>query len=140
MSYVWEYISEEDKRRIGFDELTRLCWKNKPSSWAIERETGNFVLNVTQREEDTRGRQDYVFGWNGLVVPIESIYEEVKHGDRDLTFHLVPLRTPPLPPDREADRRAMLAEFVKAAACHISLGGRAFKANVTIDSKTGETE
>jgi hypothetical protein len=138
MSYAWEYIAEEDKQRIGFDELTRPWWRGVPSRWAIDRETGNFLLNVTQLSEDTRDRQDYLFGWKGLVIPIESTCKQSKHGLKEFTFRLAPLRRPPLPPDREIDRPAMVLEFVEAVACEISMNGQLFSANVILEETEGE--
>jgi len=124
MSYVWEYISEEDKRRIGFDELTRPWWRGTPSSWTIDRETGHFLLDVTQRNEDTRNQLNYLFYWRGHVISVETTWNQTMHDSGGSTYCLNALRKPELPVGLESEWPKMLRELGAAMTCDKSRGGR----------------
>jgi hypothetical protein len=82
MAFVTELISEEDKQRIGFDELTEhMGWHPRPSSWTVDRETGNFLINVFWGSEDDRNGVAYWFVWNGSRIGIRAEWRTSNESD-----------------------------------------------------------
>ena len=132
MSYVWEYISEEDKQRIGFAELIRPWWRSEPNYWAVDRETGNFLMDVTPRNEDTRNQMNYLFGWRGAVLSIDTSYKQIEQVTPfEVTYLLTARQNISLPVDMEAARATMVEELTQAITCKLTMNGQ-FKHKVLL--------
>ncbi len=132
MSYVWEYISEEDKQRIGFAELTRPWWRSEPSYWVVDRESGNFLIDVTPRNEDTRNQMNCLFGWRGVLFSIDTTYKQVEQvTPYEATYLLTARQGISLPNEMETERTAMVEELTQAITCKLTMNGQ-FKHKVLL--------
>lgn len=137
MSYVWEYISEEDKQRIGYDELTKPFWRGAPSDWSVDRETGNFLLDVTKRHEDMRNELNYLFYWQGNLIAVDAIFKQIMHAPFVSTYELTATKKIEFPSKSGLSRTAMLKELRDAIECEKSSGGRSSVTVVLIGMEEG---
>lgn len=114
MAYITEQISEEDKQRIGFDKLTEhIGWRPRPSAWTVDRETGNFLINVFWGSEDDRDGREYVFFWKNYAVHIAG--ESKTPTTVDGLIYTWTLRgNPRLPVELESERGNMYLAFKQA--------------------------
>lgn len=116
MTYVTEQISEEDKKRIDFDKLTEhMGWRPRPSTWTVDRESGNFLLNVFWGSEDDRNGKKYLFFWNGQRVGIGAEWHEARNLDGLIYFWRARDR-PILPVELEARRNEIYTDLKKAVS------------------------
>ena len=114
MAFVTEKISDEDKQRIGFDKLTEhMGWRPRPSTWTVDRETGNFLIPVFWGSEDDRNGKTYRFCWSGQLIGIGAEWQESSESDGLIYFWRMRGR-PRMPIELEPRREEMYASLQDA--------------------------
>ena len=121
MTYVYEQMSEEDKERINLKKLTS-NWPPRPNLWAVDRATGNFIINTFWGDEEDRVGRSYLFSWNGHILRAST---EFISKPNEPQISLLQFRERiALPPLLECERNSILKEL-KSALMAILCRGRA---------------
>ena len=69
MTFVYEHISDEDKKRIDFSKITVLGHEADSYQWVIDREFNAFLIWIRPDREPPY-EEWYAFCWQGKIFPV----------------------------------------------------------------------
>lgn len=114
MAFIKEFISERDKRRVSFDEITKsMGWRQRPTSWVVDEETGSFLIIMFWGDAVDQSGEKYAFSWKGCPVYFAGDASAETTGD-GLCYVFRARAKPRLPEEMESEREAIYENFKKA--------------------------
>ena len=69
MTFVYEHISDEDKKRIDFSKITVLGHEADPYRWVIDRGLNAFLIRIIQDREPPH-EEWYAFYWQNKIFSV----------------------------------------------------------------------
>ena len=69
MTFVNEYVSEEDFKKYGFEEIDRCYGKsNARPDWTIDRENDVYLRWIVSGEDEFKNQHDFIFYWKETLI------------------------------------------------------------------------
>ncbi|WP_443190348.1 hypothetical protein [Pseudomonas indica] len=71
MGFVNEFMSAEDIKKYGIEEINRRFLKsNYAPTWTVDRQRNIYLRQVASGREEFAGQKDYTFYWRGEMVVV----------------------------------------------------------------------
>lgn len=122
MGFVNEFMSAEDIKKYGIEEINRRFLKsNYAPTWTVDRQRNIYLRQVASGREEFAGQKDYTFYWRGemVVVRLDKSGGGVRGGEGWCHYKLIRLD---LPGNLQGRRQEVLSDLKEVLAAYKDAG------------------
>lgn len=123
MSFVNEYISEEDFKKYGIEEINRQHYKaNVGNDWTVDHERGIYLRWLVSGREECAGENDFHLYWKGSLIWLKLKvldFAGVRGGAGQIKWGLIDIN---LPESLNSARAEIIRDLKDALAVYGEFG------------------